>query len=40
MNKKAIRDSMKMLSSILFFWVYIPHLVIYLLGGGQIVGKE
>lgn len=40
MNKKAIRDSMKMLSSILFFWVYIPHLVIYLLGGGKSLVKS
>ena len=35
MDKKKIRDSLKLISSILFIWLYIPHIFCYLL-----IGKE
>ena len=33
MDKKKIRDSLKLISSILFIWLYIPHIFCYLLIG-------
>lgn len=35
MNKRKIRDSLRLIWSILFFWIYIPHLLIYGMGGGK-----
>lgn len=29
MNKRKIRDSLKLGAAILFFWLYIPHILIY-----------
>lgn len=29
MNKRTIRDVLKLIGSIFFFWLYIPHLIIY-----------
>ena len=34
-NKRAIRDSLRLMGAILFFWLYIPHLLSYVLGGGK-----
>lgn len=34
MNKRKIRDSLRLLGAIVFSWLYIPHLVIYAMGGG------
>lgn len=34
MNKRKIRDGLRLLSSIVFSWLYIPHLVVYAIGGG------
>lgn len=31
MNKRTIRDVIKLFGSLLFFWLYIPHFVIYFL---------
>lgn len=33
MNKRKIRDLLRLLSVILFFWLYVPHLVAYAMGG-------
>ncbi len=35
MNKRKIRDGLRLLSSIVFSWLYIPHLVVYAIGGGK-----
>ena len=32
MNKRKIRDLLRLLSAILFFWLYVPHLVAYAMG--------
>ncbi len=35
MNKRQIRDFVRLVFSLLFFWLYIPHLVLYeCMGGG------
>lgn len=33
MNKRKIRDSLRLFGTIFFSWLYIPHLMIYTLGG-------
>ena len=33
MNKRAIRDSLRLMGAILFFWLYIPHLICYIILG-------
>lgn len=30
MGKKTIRDSIRLTSALIFFWIYIPHLLVYL----------
>lgn len=35
MDKRVIRDRLRLLGAILFFWLYIPHFVIYAIGGGK-----
>lgn len=35
MNKRVIRDYFRLAGSILFCWLYIPHIVAYALGGGK-----
>ena len=35
MDKRKIRDFVRLLMALLFFWLYIPHLLIYLLFGGK-----
>jgi len=34
MNKRKIRDSIRFIGALLFFWLYIPHLAAYKIGGG------
>ena len=36
MNQRKIRDLLRLLGAILFFWLYVPHLIAYAVGGGQI----
>ena len=33
MNKRKIRDSLRILGAIAFSWLYMPHLVVYIIGG-------
>lgn len=33
MNKRVIRDNLRFTGSILFSWLYLPHLLIYAIGG-------
>lgn len=33
MNKRLIRDSLRLMVSLLFIWLYIPHLLIFLING-------
>lgn len=35
MNKRKIRDGLRLFSAIIFSWLYIPHLLIYALGGSR-----
>ena len=35
MNKRKIRDNLRLASAILFFWLYLPHLMVYAIGGGK-----
>lgn len=35
MNQRKIRDSLRLLGAILFFWLYVPHLIAYAVGGGK-----
>lgn len=35
MNKRKIRDSLRLIGAIIFIWLYIPHLVVYVMGGGS-----
>lgn len=32
--KVVIRDVIRLLASLLFFWLYLPHLICYVLGCG------
>lgn len=32
MNKRKVRDSFRFIGSILFIWLYIPHIILYCLG--------
>lgn len=34
MNKRKIRDSLRLLGALFFFWLYIPHIVVYILFWG------
>lgn len=35
MNKRKIRDSLRLVGAVVFWWLYIPHLLIYVIGGGK-----
>lgn len=34
MDKRKIRDILRLLGAVVFFWIYIPHLMVYILCGG------
>ena len=34
MDKRKIRDSLRLVGALLFCWLYIPHFLMYVLGGG------
>ncbi len=40
MNKRKIRDLAKLVGSIFFVWLYIPHMLVYLLWKRQIVNSD
>ena len=33
MNKRKIRDNLRLIGAILFSWLYIPHMVVYVISG-------
>ena len=33
MDKRKIRDSLRLTGAILFSWLYIPHMVVYVISG-------
>lgn len=35
MNKRKIRDTLRLLGAIVFSWLYMPHLAVYAIGGGR-----
>ena len=35
MNKRIIRDRLRLLGALFFFWLYIPHCAIFAMGGGK-----
>lgn len=35
MNKRIIRDRLRLLGAMLFFWLYIPHFAVFVMGGGK-----
>lgn len=35
MNKRKIRDSLRLIGALLFSWLYLPHLAVYAIGGGK-----
>lgn len=35
MNKRIIRDRLRLLGALLFFWLYIPHFAVFVMGGGK-----
>lgn len=37
MNKRVIRDNLRFTGSILFSWLYLPHLIIYAIGGKKLL---
>ena len=37
MNKRKIRDSLRLIGALFFFWLYIPHIVVYAFGGGRTI---
>lgn len=40
MNKRKIRDTIKLICSILFWWLYIPHMVVYLLWKRKVLNSD
>lgn len=40
MNKRKIRDGLRLLSAILFSWLYIPHLAFYSSGRGKRYSRQ
>lgn len=36
MNKRKIRDTLRLLGAIVFSWLYMPHLAVYAIGGEMI----
>lgn len=35
MDKRKIRDILRLLGAVAFSWLYIPHLTLYAIGGGK-----
>lgn len=35
MEKRKIRDIMRLASAIIFFWLYMPHALVYVMGGAK-----
>ncbi len=35
MDKRKIRDSLRLTGALIFAWLYIPHLLVYVIGGGR-----
>lgn len=35
MNKRKIRDGLRLIGALLFSWLYLPHLAVYAVGGGK-----
>ena len=35
MNKRIIRDRLRLLGALFFFWLYIPHCAIFAMGGAR-----
>ena len=40
MNKRKIRDSLRLLGAIVFSWLYIPHLLVYVIGGKKLINSD
>lgn len=36
MDKRLIRDSLRLVSALLFFFLYIPHYLCFVVSGGEI----
>ena len=34
MDKRKVRDSLRLIGSLLFSWLYIPHYLVFILIGG------
>lgn len=37
MNKRIVRDFLRLFGVFIFFWLYLPHLVVFMIQGG---GKQ
>ena len=40
MNKRKIRDSLRLLGSLVFLWLYIPHLLVYVFGNKGLINSD
>lgn len=40
MNKRKIRDCLRLLGAIVFSWLYIPHLIAYAIGGNRLINSD
>lgn len=40
MNKRKIRDSLRLTQALLLFWLYIPHMTIYLINKRRIIDSD
>lgn len=40
MNKRKIRDGLRLLGAIVFAWLYIPHLLIYVIRGKKLIDSD
>lgn len=40
MNKRKIRDSIRLFGAIVFSWLYIPHLVVYAIGSKVYINSD
>ncbi len=38
MNKREIRDGLRLMGAFLFSWLYLPHIAVYVLAGGVAKG--
>lgn len=34
-DKRVIRDYLRLVGAFCFVWLYIPHVIVYLVGGGK-----